>query len=166
MDKKRIEMEMKELEIILNYRFDNINLLSNAMCSSKINIQYPKEYFNEGLATVGDAILKLVLAVNLYDNGITSKGQITIEKSKLENNRTLYDIAKDLQIINYAYNENYFYKDNPPDHEKVSNSLHSPYIEAIICAIYYDSNFETCKKWILTWLLPLLKDNKCDGKNK
>lgn len=47
------------------------------------------EYTNDGLATIGDTVLKSVIADYLYRKGITTKGEITRIKSKLENNEVI-----------------------------------------------------------------------------
>ena len=44
--------------------------------------------------------------------------------------------------------------------KKVVNNKHDQYIEAIIAAIYYDSNYDTVKEWISKWLFPLLNKYK------
>ncbi|MCH5179834.1 MAG: hypothetical protein J1F32_01290 [Erysipelotrichales bacterium] len=157
MDEIRIKKEMKELEIKLKYVFKDIRYLITSMSSIKKDSQYE----NGGLATVGDAILKAVIATNLYQEGFTTKSQITEKKAELENNKTLHSVVMNEGIINYAYNEYHFHKDsNVPDHEKVACGNHDPYIEAIIGAIYFDSNFDKTKKWINEWLIPLLKKYK------
>ena len=52
--------------------------------------------------------------------------------------------------INYAYNNDYFIKDNPPQDNMVVSKEHAPYIEAIVAAIYYDSgSYDKTKRWIL-----------------
>ena len=62
-------------------------------------------------------------------------------------------------LIGYAYNDKHFQADsNIQDHEKVVNKGHDPYIEAMVGAVFYDSNYDTTKRWILKWLLPLLED--------
>lgn len=49
-----------------------------------------------------------------------------------------------------------------PDYEKVVNKGRDPYIEAIVGAVFYDSNYDTTKRWILKWLLPLLiNESEC-----
>ena len=162
MDKKRIENEMRELEIIIHYHFIDISWLAEAMGSIKITVvgqgKNGAEYSNEGLATVGDTILKSVIADSLYRSGIKTKGEITSRKSILENNSTMHRLMLEEGLINYSYNDLHFYKDsNIPEHEKVVCKEHDPYIEAIVGAVYYDSNFDTTKRWILKWLLPLLE---------
>ena len=161
MDKRRIEKEMRELELKLHYHFNNISLLAKAMGSIKIDVpgqgKNGSEYSNEGLATVGDTILKAVLADKFYREGITTKGEITSKKSKLENNTTMHRMMLKEGLINYSYNDLHFFKDaGIPDHEQVVCKEHDPYLEAIIGAVYFDSNFDTTRRWILKWLLPNL----------
>lgn len=162
MDKKRIEKEMRELELKLHYHFINISHLAKAMGSIKIEVpgqgKNGSEYSNEGLATVGDTILKSVIADKLYRDGIQTKGEITTRKSGIENNATMHRMMMNEGLIDYSYNELHFYKDdNIPDHEKVVCKEHDPYVEAIVGAVYYDSNYDTTRRWILKWLLPLLE---------
>ena len=162
MEDNRIEEEMRELESKLNYHFKDISWLSTAMASIKIKVRGEggnhSEYMNEGLATIGDTLIKLVLADDLYKSGITTKGDITIKKSSLENNSIMHQVMLNEGFINYAYNDKHFYKeDNIPQHEKVVCGKHDPYLEAIAAAIYYDSGFETVRKWIIATLKPLLR---------
>lgn len=166
MDKKRIESEMRELEIKIHYHFNDISWLAKAMGSIKIPVsgqgKNGSEYSNEGLATVGDTILKSVIADKFYREGIRTKGEITIKKSGIEDNATMHDVMIKEGLIYYSYNDLHFFKDpNIPDHEQVVHKAHDPYIEAMVGAVYYDSgNYDTTKRWILKWLLPLLEKYK------
>ena len=156
MDAKRIEKEMREFGLILHYNFNDYHWLAKAMQSVKIDIvgegKNHNEYTNEGLA-----ILKLVIADNLYRSGCTTKGAITAHKSDLENNDIMHKVMLSEGWMQYSYNELHFTKDNPPQHEKVVSKNHDPYIEAIVGAIYYDSNFDTTKHWILKFLIPKIQ---------
>ena len=166
MDKKRIESEMRELEIKIHYHFNDISWLAKAMGSIKIPVsgqgKNGSEYSNEGLATVGDTILKSVIADKFYREGIRTKGEITIKKSGIEDNATMHDVMIKEGLIDYSYNDLHFFKDpNIPDYEQVVHKAHDPYIEAMVGAVYYDSgNYDTTKRWILKWLLPLLEKYK------
>ena len=162
MDDKRIEKEMRELESKLNYQFKDISWLSKAMASIKIYVEGEgdnhSEYSNERLATVGDAILDFVIADVFYNNQIKTKGEITIKRSKLVNNRVMHQVMIKEGFINYAYNNLHFYKDKAiPKHEKVVSKKHDPYLEAITAAIYYDSDYAIVRKWIIEALVPLLE---------
>ena len=168
MDEFVIYQKMHELEGKIHYHFNDIVWLSKSMMSEKIDVfgegKNHSEYTNDGLATVGDAILKSVIADYLYRKGITTKGEITQIKSKLENNEVMHNIMIKCGLIGYAYNAKHFQSDlNVPGHERVVNKGHDPYIEAIVGAVFYDSNYDTTKRWILKWLLPLLiRESKCD----
>ena len=161
MDGEKIRLKMTELQGKIKYQFSDINLLADAMRSEKIDVpdegKNHKEYTNERLSIVGDAVLKAVIADLLYMSGVKTKGEITTRKSELENNKNFRRIMTDKGLIEYAYNNDYFQSDNPPKHKQVVNKKHDPYIEAIVGAVYYDSGYDKTKEWIIEWLLPLLE---------
>ncbi|MCF0117796.1 MAG: hypothetical protein HUJ61_07115 [Bacilli bacterium] len=156
-----IENKMRELANKIHYKFTIINNLAEAMNSTKIVVpgksKKKKEYSNQALATVGDSILKALIADDLYKNGIKTKGQITKYKIELENNKTLYDIVIKEGIINFAYNDKHFYSKNNPQHEMVASSKHDTYLEAIVGAVFHDGGFDKTRQWFNIWLNPLLK---------
>ena len=164
----RLDEKMSEFQLVINYKFNDIENLKKAMCTIRVKPQNRSkkclEYTNSGLATIGDALLSSVLADHFYSNGLTTKGDITTTKSSLENNRTLHNVVMSEKWIYYAYNENGFFGDeNIKEHMRVQSTKHDSYVEAIIGAIYYDSNYENTKKWIVDFLLPLLGKYKCVG---
>ena len=59
----------------------------------------------------------------------TSKAEITKTKQLIEVNDSYHKITLDTGIWKYAYNDEYFAKDNPPDHKKPPNCAHDPYID-------------------------------------
>lgn len=155
--------KMLELERIINYRFNDINLLEHAMNSTALGND---NHVNDALATVGDAILKSMIADYLYKNVSQTKGDITQLKSNLENNSTLHNVEMNTGIINYAHNEKHFYGDvNTPDNERVVCREHDSYLEAIVGAIYYDSSYNSAKKWFGDYLRNELDRYKVEKKN-
>ena len=170
MDWSRIEKEMHELEIELEYTFKTISFLSEAMKSKKLE-NLPgdgdnhDEYSNESMAFLGDTIIKHLLAEYLYGDGKNKrKGAMTAEKSELEKNKTMHNIMMKEGLIQYSYHDKYFSKDNPPDHEKVVTKEHDPYMEAIVAAIYMDGGWEAVTPWFNKWLLPRLKKHSNEPK--
>lgn len=159
-DKDRVEAEMHSLEKIIKYKFYNIELLEKAMYAKKIGKGNNDEHANNAMATFGDSILKAILSQELFENGM-NRGEITSKKSNLENNSVLYRIVndKDSYIIDYAFHDTKFFKDNPNAEELVSNSEHSQYLEAIVAAIYYDSSYERTKLWVNEWLVPKMMNH-------
>ena len=87
MDRVVVYQKMRELEVKIHYHFNDIAWLSKAMRSEKIEVsgegKNHSEYTNDGLATIGDTVLKSVIADYLYRKGITTKGEITQIKSKI-----------------------------------------------------------------------------------
>ena len=168
MNEERIIKEMKKLETKIDHKFNDISLLAKAMKSEKIDVSNSgknhREYSNEAMATVGDAILKAVIADRLFrESPDITKGKLTAAKKCLENNETLHSIDCGEGIINYAFNEKHFHNDlNVPEQEKVVSKGHDAYIEAIVGGIYYDSNFEITKQWIYDYLYPLLVKYKVE----
>ena len=155
-----IESKMEELSKKIEYEFKDISLLKKAMDSTKIQGK-KKEHSNQCLATVGDAVLKLLISDYLfYIDKISTKGELTEKKKELENNKVLYKIVTNEEIINFAFNDKHFYSKENPQHEKVALSKHDSYLEAIIGAIFYDGGFEKTKIWFENWLYPILEKYK------
>ena len=152
MEEKLIKNKMIELTNLINYQPKDISFLEKAMHCQIIHSEYDgknrKNYTNDSLATLGDSILKFVLADYLYDEGY-DKFQITKMKEKIENNDFLYGLCLSTGIINYAYNDKYFFPEAPLECQ-VYHAKHDVYIEAIIAAIYKDRGLEYCRQWIIS----------------
>lgn len=158
MEQETIENAIKEFNRIINGRFKDIQKLKDAMKADKLpEVEGKNAYTNSALATLGDAVLKLVLLERLYANGNeTTAKRLTDEKKKLEKNKVMYDLLLNEGWIKYAYNSKYFYED-APQHEKVPFNKHPQYLEAIIGAKFLDSNYKETKNWINETIYPLLE---------
>jgi ribonuclease-3 len=162
--KARIIKKMQELASCLKISFNDIKWLEMAMNSTPL----PKlpgdgkhkepDCKNTALATVGDAILKAILSDYFFSSICEArKGEITKNKEKLENNSVLYKVMERLDLKQYTYNDYAFFTDPQEDHQKVGDSKHNQYIEAIVAAIYYDQGFDKAKEWVLDYLRPKLE---------
>lgn len=158
MEKELIKNKMIELASLINYQPNDISFLGKAMHCQIIHNETDgknrKNYTNDSLATLGDSILKFILTEFLYDKGF-DKSQITEKKEKLEKNDFLYDLCLSTGIINYAYNDKYFFPEAPLE-SQVYHAKHDVYIEAIIAAIYKDRGLEYCRQWIISFFENLL----------
>ena len=152
--------KMHELERIINYSFHNIDFLKDAMDATKIKPS--DEYKNDAMAALGDAILKMLLTEILYKKGVRDKREITDAKTIYETNRSHHTLAKveNTGIIKYAYNQYGFYDEVGKENSVRSGKDHFPYIEAIVCAIYLDSNIDETRSWIINWLVPHINKMK------
>ena len=146
-----IDDRMHELEPILGYRFRDIRNLSNAMCAIKLDRpdsgDNSKDYYNDSLAVVGDCVLKTVLSEELFRRGLF-KGDLTEIKKMLEGNKALLEMSDKMGLSAFAYNEHGFYP-NLESQDRPPYSKHNQYLEAIIGSVFFDSDYSTCKSWLL-----------------
>jgi len=137
---------LKNLEKKISYKFKNKNLLKNAMTHKTYAFEAtdPLE-FNERLEFLGDSILGFIAAEELYDtNKYFSEGELTRRRSIFVNNKYLAKKAKEIEIGKYL---------NLGKGETMQNGAKNPTnlanaLEALIGAIYLDSNLKTVKKFI------------------
>ena len=154
MTEQTIIAKMHELEQKIEYRFNDIPLLAAAMNATKDQ----KEYANNVMATVGDCILKAILSTHLYEtNPNITKGKLTDKKQDLEKNATLAKIMELENLRQFTYNDKHFYSKSHPTNEQVRHTGHDPYIEALVFAIYQDSDYTTTQEWVIRWLYPRLE---------
>ncbi|MGF0095450.1 ribonuclease III [Peptoniphilus sp. SGI.035] len=139
---------LKYLEKKLNYNFKNRELLERALThSSFINENNMKFYeCNERLEYLGDAVLGLVIGEYFYKNFPEDReGSLTKMRAESVNEKVLFYISKKLNLgdaIKFGKGE---IKSGGRNRESTSADA----LEALIGAIYLDSNFENTKKIIL-----------------
>jgi ribonuclease-3 len=142
---------------IINYQFNNIDLLDQALTHpSLINNNKNKISSYERLEFLGDKVLSLVIAEYLIEKfSSESEGLLSKRQANLVSGETLSQIANQINL---------------PDYLKISrgekkiggnfnkNNLENA-MEALIGAIYLDSNFSSVKKIILNLWKDFFNDN-------
>lgn len=137
----------EQFEKKIDYSFKNKDLLKCALTHKTYAFESntPVEY-NERLELLGDSILGFVVAEQLYKtNKYFSEGELTRRRASLVNNNFLAKKAKELGIGKYLFlgkGEKKQKGDRNPTN--LANSL-----EALIGAVYLDSNIKNAKKFIL-----------------
>lgn len=138
-----MRQDLKYLEKKINYQFSNLNLLTQAVTHRSYS-----DVNNERFEFLGDALLSLIIAEELYKKLTkAAEGDLTRVRSKLVNGDSLASVADYLEINKYIL---------LGDGELKSGGLHrrsilADCVEAIIAAIYLDSDYVTCRKIILEW---------------
>jgi len=148
------EIEFDSLEKKLNYNFKDKELLRNALTHKTyaFEAQIPLEY-NERLEFLGDSILNFLVAEMLYkSNKYFSEGELTRRRAIFVNNNFLAKIAKELDVGAYLMLGKGEKKQNG---EKNPTNLANT-LEALIGAIYLDSDMETVREIIFHLII---KDN-------
>jgi len=141
------ENNLQDLEKTIGYIFKNRELLKNALTHKTFAFEAktPIEY-NERLELLGDSVLGFVVAEQLYKaNKYFTEGELTRRRATLVNNSFLANRAQELELGKYLFlgkGESMQNGDKNPTN--LANTM-----EALIGAVYLDSDIETVKKFIL-----------------
>lgn len=142
----------KSLEKHLGYSFKDKQLLTTALTHKTyaFEAQTPVEY-NDRLEFLGDSILSLVITEKLYkSNKYFSEGELTRRRAQSVNNNVLADIAEKHHIGSYLLlGKGEQKQEGAKNRTNLANAL-----EALIGAVYLDSDLETVKNFIITKMYP------------
>jgi ribonuclease-3 len=130
-----------ELENILNYKFENHNLLLTALTHRSLSSD---NY--ERLEFLGDSVLSLIIARYLYcHHKDLLEGELSKQRSNLVNHNTLAAIAKDINLEKYV-----LLGGAEKKYDSINTSILSDVMESIIAAVFLDCNdIETVNEIIL-----------------
>jgi ribonuclease-3 len=157
-----MEKNIAPLEKNLDVRFSNQNLLRQALVHrSYLNEHrdFPLDH-NERLEFLGDAVLELVVTEHLFNNFPNPEGELTNWRASLVNSQMLSLVAEQLGVEQYLYLSRGESKEN---NTKARQSILANALEAIIGAIYLDTDYETAATFIhrnIVAKLPHILKNK------
>ena len=136
-----MKSRFKELQIILNYSFKNIEFLKQSL----IHKSFDNEYNNEKLEFLGDRVLGLIISKKLLEIYPQEKEGIIDKKfANLVNKKTCSTIGKKINIKKFMSLGGSFKFLERSDDKIISDCL-----EAIIGAIYIDGGLKSVEKFIL-----------------
>jgi ribonuclease III len=137
-----------ELESKLEYQFKHPELLQTALTHRSKGGEH-----NERLEFLGDAIVNCVVAELLFKQfNKATEGDLSRWRASLVNRDTLTDLAKKFELGSYLLL-------GPGEMRSGGSERHSILscaMEAIIGAVYLDSNYETILACLVNWYGPLL----------
>ena len=141
-----------ELESLIQYKFNDKSLLILSLTHpSYANENNIKKYeTNQRLEFLGDAVLELVSSdflYNLFNN--YNEGILTKTRAQLVCEENLANVARNLKLYDYLL----VGKGEDPDNLKNNNSTMCDTIEALIGAIYKDSNILEVTKFVKKYIL-------------
>ncbi|MBN2804599.1 MAG: ribonuclease III [Deltaproteobacteria bacterium] len=138
------------------YSFNNSDLMFEAFThKSYFNEEHPHWNYNERLEFLGDAVLDLIISDRLM--GMIEKwpeGKLTQFRSSLVNEQNLAKVAENLNIGPLIL----LGKGEIGNNGRVKPSILSDCVEAVIAAIYRDSDFETCRTTVLSWFEDMIQN--------
>ena len=147
---------IKTIENSIKYHFVNRALLEAAITHTSF-VNNKKDYTYERLEFLGDRVLGLAIADLIYKNFLNeSEGDLARRIAFLVSGKTLSEIAIKLKLQNYVrVSENLKFNNGE------NNSILSDTMEAIIGAIFLDSNYSEVKKVIkYIWIEYIKNDVK------
>ena len=145
LSQKKINARMHELAALFDYDCRKLSHIKAAMYCKKEEGR--NDYTNDAMATLGDAVMKLVWSEHFFAMGLDKDG-ITERKAALEKNATLRRICDRVGIYRYAYND-HFFADEAPKNQRLPYGKHDIYLEALIAAVYLDRGLDYTRAWIL-----------------
>ena len=145
--KQQIEEKMHALGTRLGITVRDTQHLAKAMYCER---EGRDNYTNDAMATLGDAVLKLIWSEYFFDKGY-AKDRISAYKADMENNATLKNLCERIGIYDFAYNDLYFGDEAEPHQYGPPRPDHDFYLEAVIAAIYRDRGLEYTRRWVLSF---------------
>lgn len=148
----------KYLEKKLGYTFKQIELLQKAITHRSFAGSN-----NERFEFLGDALLGVIIAEDLFARfPKATEGQLTRLRASLVKKESLYDIADYLELNKYILLGEGELRSGGLQRQ----SILSDCVEAVIAAIYLDSDFISCKKIILKLYESKLNNLSLDSSDK
>ncbi len=130
MDKHIIGDKLKLFQEFINYQFQNPEILLEALTTPLYGNENNLSHY-EILETLGDAVIKLIFSLKIYNSGENDPGRLTKTKQCLEDNQTFLKVATEMELWKYIISSK---------KQKVrGTSILADVIESICGAIYIDS---------------------------
>ena len=146
---------LNRLQKKIGYTFTSIELLEEALTHSSYGDNNTQN--QERLEFLGDRVLGLVISEYLFINFIKEReGFLTNKFRYLVQNKQCTEVAKNINILNFLKLGNSEKKKK----ESVSDSILANTVEALLGAIFLDSDYQNVKKIILNLWKEFLDDKK------
>lgn len=137
---------MEELEKSIGYTFQNKALLKKALTHKSYAYDHQVES-NEKLEFLGDSILEFLSSKYIYSHYPQLKeGEMTKVRAEVVCEDSLFLVAQKHHFSDFLY----LGKSETLSHGKTKPAILADSVEAMIAAIYFDSNLEEAEKFIVT----------------
>lgn len=143
----RLFVDLSQLEKKLGIEFKNKNLLKEALTHRSYLNENPSWPLtnNERLEFLGDAVLELAVTEILFNRyPVSPEGELTAIRSALVNYQMLANIAKNIELGDYIFLSRGEIKDAGKAREVILANA----FEAVLGAVYLDTNYEIAKNFI------------------
>lgn len=146
---------MEVLQNKLEYKFNNVKLLENALNhSSYANEVRGGVTSNERLEFLGDSVLSVIVARYLFENfKTTPEGELTKLRASLVCEKSLCGFSREIGLGDFLR----LGKGEEKGGGRERDSILADAFEAVLAAIYLDGGLEEASRFVLRYVLPELK---------
>lgn len=138
---KKIPIDLDYFQEKLEYKFKNLKLLKDALTHPSYLSHQSVAYF-ERLEFLGDKVVGLAITELLFTNfSKEDEGKLSVRYSNSVNKYALFDVLQRLGVIEHI----------PLLNDCKTVAVYADICEAIIGAIFIDSNYETAKNFMIKW---------------
>ena len=141
----------------LNISYNNIDLYSQAFTHTSYANEVKCESY-ERLEFLGDAVLELIISEYLYKNTSYEEGKMTKLRSHYVCENALYEYSVKLGLNEYIK----LGKGQKDQDGKHCKAIVADVFESFIAAIFLDNDINEVKKFIYTYVIPIVESNSLD----
>ncbi len=140
---------LSRLEEVIGYHFQNRKYLMIALTHSSFSNEKRNRIFyehNERQEFLGDSVLSLIISRHIFaDSNVFPEGTLTKLRAASVCAEALFEYAEKISLGDYML-LNHGLEEAGGRHQK---NILADCFEALIAAIYLDSDFETCERFVL-----------------
>lgn len=142
---------MESLETKLNYKFNNIDLLKNALVhSSYANEVRGNTHSNERLEFLGDSVLSVIVADHIYHKyPKMPEGELTRLRASLVCEKSLCALSRELNLGKYLL----LGRGEDKNGGRERDSILADAFEAVLAAIYLDGGMDAACTHVMNTVL-------------
>ncbi len=149
---------MEKLQKNMGYHFKNIDLLKTSLSHSSYANEMKKTVkCNERLEFLGDAVLSIIVSDYLFKNYThLPEGELTKLRASLVCEKNLAEYARELGVGDFLL----LGKGEEMNGGRSRSSILADAFEAILAALYLDSDLETAREYVLKFVKNQLENTK------
>lgn len=150
-----MSIDQAAIEKNLGYQFSDSQLLMQALCHKSYSKENPECPHNEKLEFLGDAVLDVVISDLLMEKyREDQEGSLSRKRASVVNEDRLSSLAQQMQLDQFLLIGQRESKNNLRENPRIRASV----FEAIVGAIYKDSNFQAAFSWLQIIFDPVIDE--------
>lgn len=140
--------KIRKFQEFIHYKFKNENYLVQSLTTPRLANE-TGEVSYEFLETLGDAVIKLIFILKIYQKGVQDPGEITKKKSVFESDNALKDVANKINLQEFVLKSG--------KQQIEGTRILADVFEAICGAIFLDSS-QNCNLVEEKMIIPFFED--------